>query len=186
MLSREQILKAINNNDIYISDYDEKRLNPNSYNLRLSNKLLIYTGNVIDSKKNNNVKEIIIPESGLLLEPNKLYLGSTIEETHSNKFIPCISGRSSIGRLGINIHATAGFGDIGFKGHWTLEIFVVQPTIIYPNMEICQIYFFSPLMGTNSPNGVFSILWDDKPQLYNGKYQNQEDVKSSELYKEFK
>ncbi len=52
-----------------------------------------------------------------------------------------LEGRSSVGRLGLFIHVTAGFGDVGFAGYWTLEIFCVQPIRIYPNVEICQIYY---------------------------------------------
>ena len=77
------------------------------------------------------------------MEPGKLYLGRTLEYTKTKKYVPMLEGRSSIGRLGMFVHITAGFGDIGFEGFWTLEIFVVQPLKIYPNVEICQIYFHS-------------------------------------------
>ena len=92
-------------------------------------------------KKPNEVEEIIIPETGYQLKPNELYLGRTLEYTNTKKYVPMIEGRSSIGRLGIFIHITAGFGDVGFAGYWTLEIFCIKPIIIYPNVEIAQLYY---------------------------------------------
>ena len=80
----------------------------------------------------NKTKKIIIPEEGLILEPGKLYLGRTVEYTKTDKFVPMLEGRSSIGRLGLFIHVTAGFGDIGFSGFWTLEIHCIQPVKYTP------------------------------------------------------
>lgn len=171
MLSGLEILRQIQNpelNNIEISGFDIKRLNPNSYNLTLANKLIVYTNKQLDPKLPNPTDEIIIPESGYLLEPGILYLGRTNEFTKTDGFVPVISGRSSIGRLGINIHATAGFGDIGFTGTWTLELFVIHPVIIYPNMEICQIYY-ERIIG-------------DPTMRYKGKYLNQFDPVSSRMY----
>jgi len=140
MLSGLEIKKRIGK-DIVIAPFNEDQVNPNSYNLRLDDTLKVYTGDYLDPKKENEFKTIKIPEEGLLLQPGELYIGSTIEYTESHGLVPCLSGRSSIGRLGINVHATAGFGDIGFCGTWTLEIFVVKPVMVYPKMKICQIYF---------------------------------------------
>jgi len=140
ILSGKEIKKYMGN-EIIIDPFDESRINPNSYNLSLHNELLIYDNDILDMKKLNSTKKIIIPEDGLLLQPNKLYLGRTKEYTKTEKYIPMLEGRSSTGRLGLFIHVTAGFGDIGFSGYWTLEIFCVQPVIIYPNVEICQIYY---------------------------------------------
>jgi dCTP deaminase len=76
-----------------------------------------------------------------------------------------LEGRSSIGRLGVFIHVTAGFGDVGFSGYWTLEIFCVQPIKIYPEIEICQIYY----------HGI-----EGKYDRYiSGKYQNNTGVQPS-------
>lgn len=103
--------------EIIIKPFNEKQLNPNSYNLRLHNKLLVYEENILDMKKVNSTREIIIPNEGFLLEPNKLYLGRTVEYTETDKYVPMVEGRSSVGRLGLFIHVTAGFGDVGFKGY---------------------------------------------------------------------
>lgn len=157
--------------EIIIEPFNEKQLNPNSYNLKLHNELLIYEDKVLDMKKENKAKKITIPEEGLLLEPGKLYLGRTVEYTGTDKLVPMLEGRSSIGRLGLFIHITAGFGDVGFSGYWTLEIFCVQPIRIYPNVEICQIYYHD--------------IHGDYKKYNSGKYQNNKDVQPSLLFKDF-
>lgn len=140
ILSGKKIIEEQGTN-LVINPFSIDQVNPNSYNLKLSNQLLVYCGDVLDMKVDNEYKMIEIPETGFLLEPDKLYLGRTMEYTETHKYIPMLEGRSSIGRLGICIHVTAGFGDIGFKGYWTLELFCIQPVRIYPYIEICQIYY---------------------------------------------
>ena len=157
--------------DIVIQPFDPKRLNPNSYNLSLHNQLLVYENRLLDMKLPNPVKTLTIPESGLVLEPDKLYLGRTNEFTQTDRFVPMLEGRSSVGRLGLFIHVTAGFGDVGFAGYWTLEIFCVQPIRIYPNVEICQIYYHD-IHGEYEP-------------YQSGKYQNNTGIQPSLLYKDF-
>lgn len=157
--------------DIVIRPFDPKRLNPNSYNLSLHNELLVYENRLLDMKLPNPVKTLTIPESGLVLEPDKLYLGRTNEFTQTDRFVPMLEGRSSVGRLGLFIHVTAGFGDVGFAGYWTLEIFCVQPIRIYPNVEICQIYYHD-------------IQGDYEP-YQSGKYQNNTGIQPSLLYRDF-
>lgn len=170
ILSGKEITKHIGK-EIIIEPFNPKRVNPNSYNLSLHNELLVYKNNVLDMKKPNEVEKIIIPDSGLLLEPGKLYLGRTNEYTKTDNYIPMLEGRSSTGRLGLFIHVTAGFGDVGFSGYWTLEIFCVQPIIVYPNVEICQIYYHNI---------------DGEYDLYaSGKYQNNTGIQPSLLYKDF-
>ena len=157
--------------DIVIQPFDPKRLNPNSYNLSLHNELLVYENRLLDMKVPNPVKTLTIPESGLVLEPDKLYLGRTNEFTQTDRFVPMLEGRSSVGRLGLFIHVTAGFGDVGFAGYWTLEIFCVQPIRIYPNVEICQIYY-------HDIHGEYDLY-------QSGKYQNNTGIQPSLLYKDF-
>lgn len=170
ILSGREILKNIGKN-IIIEPFNEKRVNPNSYNLTLANELLVYDDNILDMKKSNSTFKIIIDDDGLLLEPNKLYLGRTNEFTSTNRYVPMLEGRSSTGRLGLFIHVTAGFGDVGFAGFWTLEIFCIQPVIIYPNVEICQIYFHDIL-------GEYDLY-------KSGKYQNNTGIQPSLMYKDF-
>lgn len=170
ILSGLEIEKRLGN-DITIFPFSNNQLNPNSYNLKLDNKLLIYTDSLLDMKKNLATKELIIPPEGFVLEPGKLYLGKTYEFTKTNNLVPMLEGRSSIGRLGLFIHITAGFGDVGFSGYWTLEIFCVQPIRIYPMVEICQI-FYHTIEGSYTP--------------YNSKkYQNNTTIQPSLLHQEF-
>ena len=170
ILSGQEIKKHMGK-EIIIEPFDEKRINPNSYNLSLAGELLVYDNHVLDMKEPNPVSRIIIPEDGLLLEPNRLYLGRTNEYTSTSRYVPMMEGRSSTGRLGLFIHVTAGFGDIGFSGYWTLEIFCVQPVRIYPNVEICQIYYHDI---------------DGEYELYkSGKCQNNAGIQPSLMYKDF-
>lgn len=171
ILSGKEIVKNIESGDIIIKPYDKEKVNPNSYNLSLFNELLVYEEDVLDMKKPNKTKRITIPEEGLVLEPNKLYLGRTNEYTKTDKFVPMLEGRSSTGRLGLFIHVTAGFGDIGFAGYWTLEIFCVQPIKIYPNAEICQIYY-------HDIHGEYDLY-------KSGKYQHNTGIQPSMMYKDF-
>ncbi len=157
--------------DIFIEPFNASQLNPNSYNLKLGNELLVYEDELLDMKKENKAKKIIIPDEGLTLEPNKLYLGRTVEYTRTENHVPMLEGRSSIGRLGLFIHVTAGFGDVGFAGYWTLEIYCIQPIRIYPDIEICQIYYHS--------------IEGDYNKYISGKYQNNAGIQPSLLYKDF-
>jgi dCTP deaminase len=157
--------------EIVIEPFDESRLNPNSYNLRLHDELLVYRDSVLDMKKANEVDRLIIPPEGLVLETGKLYLGRTMEYTETHGYVPMLEGRSSIGRLGLFIHVTAGFGDVGFCGYWTVEVFCVQPIRIYPGVEICQIYYHG--------------IEGDYDTYTSGKYQHNHDIQPSMLYKDF-
>jgi dCTP deaminase len=170
ILSGREILKHIGN-EIVIEPFNKRRINPNSYNLSLFNELLVYENNILDMRQPNRTSKIVIPDNGLVLEPNKLYLGRTNEYTKTDKYVPMLEGRSSTGRLGLFIHVTAGFGDIGFAGFWTLEIFCVQPVKIYPDVEICQIYY-------HDIAGEYDLY-------RNGKYQNNTGIQPSLMYKDF-
>lgn len=170
ILSGKEIEKRLGK-DIIITPYDPSRLNPNSYNLSLHDRLLVYRDREIDMKKANSTEEISIPPEGFLLETNKLYLGRTQEFTETKNLVPMLEGRSSIGRLGMFIHVTAGFGDVGFKGFWTLEIFCVQPVKIYAGVEVCQIYYHS--------------IEGEHENYASGKYQGNTDIQPSLLYMDF-
>lgn len=171
ILSGREIAERLGK-DISIDPFNPKQLNPNSYNLRLHEDLLVYDNPVLDMKVDNKVSNLTIPSKGLKLDPGKLYLGRTIEHTRTDKLVPMLEGRSSIGRLGMFVHVTAGFGDVGFNGFWTLEIFVVQPLIIYPNVEICQIYYHH--------------LDGDYTGYQSGKYQHNSGIQPSKLFQDFK
>lgn len=183
ILTGKQIESAQKQGYLKISGFDPKRLNPNSYNLRLGNELLIYTEAKLDMKSENEYAVVEIPEEGYILYPGILYLARTREYTETHKFVPMLEGRSSVGRLGISVHSTAGFGDIGFCGYWTLEISCVQPVKIYPGVEICQIYYH-----TIGPEDEIWIPDDDCPDIMKydkGKYQKNQGVQPSMMWKEF-
>lgn len=193
ILTGKKIIEEVALGNIYIENFNSEKVNPNSYNLTLNPKLKVYVpekvGCVLDMKKfvetgvedyvettyidsldNNKVRELEIPEEGLILQPGVLYLGSTNEWTATSKYIPMIDGRSSFARLGMKVHITAGFGDVGFEGTFTLEIEVTEPLMIYPNQEICQIYY-------QVPEGDTSIK-------YHGKYMNSREAMPCKLYTE--
>lgn len=170
ILSGKEIERRLNS-DIKITPFNPQQVGPNSYNLRLHNELMVYKDKVLDMKRKNDIQKIILPETGLILQPGILYLGRTYEHTETNNLVPMIEGRSSIGRLGLFIHITAGFGDVGFKGYWTLEIFCVQPVKIYPHVEICQIFY-------HTIEGKFQ-------NYESNKYQNNQGIQPSLLYKDF-
>lgn len=172
-------------------------INPNSINLTLNNKLKVYdlkpiddkekgfldklskkkkkkyadTNTYLDMNKENKTRDLIIPEDGLILYPGILYIGSTNERTLVKGLHPTISGRSSTGRLGLAVHITAGFGDNGFDGTWTLEITVEHPLKIYPNKEVCQVSFNTVVGNTKDPKNI-----------YNGRYQHQKGPTASRMH----
>ena len=155
---------------IIIEPFDPARLNPNSYNLSLHDELLTYTERELDMKRATGTQKILIPPEGFVLQPGKLYLGRTEEYTRTEGYIPMLEGRSSIGRLGICIHVTAGFGDVGFAGYWTLELFCVQPVRIYAGVQIAQIYYHT--------------ISEPYERYTKGKYQNNKGIQPSMLYQE--
>jgi len=169
ILSGQEIRKHLGGR-IGIDPFHEAHLNPNSYNLTLHNELLTYEEVVLDMREQNRVRRLTIPDEGLVLNPTQLYLGRTVEHTETHGFVPMIEGRSSVGRLGLFVHVTAGFGDVGFCGYWTLEMFAVQPVRIYPGVAICQIFYHH--------------LDGDHREYDSDKYQHNRDIQPSLLFKE--
>lgn len=157
-LSGSQIEAAVQSGQILISPFSREHINPNSYNYRLSEKLLRISNDIIDLRKDDDFEEITIDEGGFRLEPGECYLGSTKEIFGSEHFAALITGRSSIGRKFVTNHVTAGLIDVGFLGEITLEITCTKPTIVYPNIPFGQIFWFS-LFG--------------KSIIYEGKYKGQ-------------
>ena len=173
ILSDRSILEAISTKDIVIEPYDRACLGTNSYDVHLSQYLACYIDEVIDAKSHNQVEHFEIQSDGIILNPGKTYLGSTIEYTETRHFVPFLEGKSSVGRLGIDIHATAGKGDVGFCNHWTLEISVSQPVRVYAGMPIGQLIYFkvegevevdyacktSAKYNQRTPKPVESMMW---------------------------
>lgn len=172
ILTGNEIIRRQFKGDIYIDNFDPSKVNPNSYNLTLDNELLVYTDAILDMKSENAYERIIIPDEGIVLEPNKLYLGRTKERTVTHNLVPMLEGRSSTGRLGLGSHVCAGFGDVGFDGYWTLELFCIQPLRIYAGAEVCQIYYHECAGSISEYNS--------------GKYQHNNGVQASKMYMDFK
>ena len=170
ILTGNEIHKQVNKNKIVISPFNAHNLNPNSYNVELGDYLKVYEDEVLDSKKELKTKIIKIPDEGIILEPNKIYLGFTKEQIGSNYFVPTITGRSSTGRLGLFVHITADLVDIGFTGNLTFQLHCVQPLKIYKGIKLGQIMFWKP---------------KGKIKLYKGKYQNSIGPQESQVYKDF-
>jgi dCTP deaminase len=142
ILSDKEILEQIQLGKIVIEPFQRECLGSNSYDVHLSKYLAVYRDSVLDAKKENPLIEWEIPYEGFVLQPGELYLGSTLEYTETHDFVPFLEGKSSVGRLGIDIHATAGKGDVGFCNYWTLEISVTRPVRVYAGMPIGQIIYF--------------------------------------------
>jgi dCTP deaminase len=142
ILTDKEILSCVEKGEIVISPFDRLGLGSNSYDVHLGATLATYIDNILDAKKHNQIKTFEIPPEGFILQPDTLYLGVTEEYTETHKHVPFLEGKSSVGRLGIDIHATAGKGDIGFCNFWTLEISVKQPVRVYAGMPIGQLIYF--------------------------------------------
>lgn len=142
ILSDKKILEAIENGDIVIEPFRPDCLGTNSYDVHLGKFLAVYRDPVLDARKHNQIDHFEIPEEGFVLQPGILYLGVTEEYTETHHTVPFLEGKSSVGRLGIDIHATAGKGDVGFCNTWTLEISCTQPVRIYAGMPIGQLIYF--------------------------------------------
>lgn len=185
ILSDRAIIEALDAGDIVIEPFLPEQLGSNSYDVRLGPELAVYDvpcdvngrpKGVLDPKERPQVIRYLIPEQGAVLLPGILYLGSTIERTYTPRHVPNLDGKSSVGRYGISIHATAGRGDVGFAGHWTLEISVVQPVRVYAGMKIGQITF-------HAVQGDVITPYDQKPDA---KYRNQAPMPvPSEMHKNF-
>ena len=170
ILTGSEIQKNVEEKKIIIDPFDRSHLNPNSYNFTLANKLLVYENYVLDAKKDNPVREIIIPEEGYTLACGTVYVGCTVEKVGSDFFVPIIRGRSSIGRLGLFINITADLIDLGSINQLTLQLNAVQPITIYPGMQIGQVTFWRPI---------------GEIEKYNGRYKDSRGPVASKMYLDF-
>jgi dCTP deaminase len=147
ILSDREILAAMERGTIKIEPFKLGALGGNSYDVHLGPVLRVHAADpdhgyvLLDAKQDNPVVDVRIPEDGLVLHPGVLYLASTVEYTETHEHVPYLDGKSSIGRLGVAIHATAGRGDVGFCNHWTMEIYVVEPVKVYAGMPIGQLTY---------------------------------------------
>lgn len=171
ILSGKKIDEEVKNNKIIIEPYNSDDINPNSYNYTLGSYVKVYKNYELDSKHKQDVEIIEIPDEGLVLYPDKIYLGFTEEIIGSDYYVPVITGRSSTGRLGLFVQITSDLVDIGFKGRLTLQLHSTQPVRVYKGMKIGQIMFWK----------VFGNV-----DLYKGKYQSSNEPRESEVWRDFK
>ena len=164
ILSDKKILECIKNGEIVITPFEPVNMGSNSYDVHLSQHFAQYVDDVLDAKKHNQITHFEIPPEGFVLQPGQLYLGATAEYTETHKHVPFLEGKSSTGRLGIDIHATAGKGDVGFCGFWTLEISSSKPVRVYAGMPIGQLIYYVV-------DGDVENLYSKKQ---NAKYSHQE------------
>ena len=163
ILSGESIEKAVRSGRVRISPYNPAHINPASYDVTLGPEVAVYsdvvlggfesstlTGNnlrpnahgSLDAARDNAVKRHVLEPGGpILLRPGIGYLMHTKERIWSEDYVPVLDGKSSIGRLFAVIHVTAGYGDPGFDGQYTLEVTVTHPLVLYEGMRIGQIRF---------------------------------------------
>ena len=171
MLTGPEIARQVLLGGVVIDPFDPARCGPNSYDALLAADYRVYVGGrVLDVAADNPTELLRMPATGLLLEPGQLYLASTAEVIGSKSFVSCVEGKSSLGRLGLTVHVTAGFIDCGFFGNVTLELAVVKPLRVYPGMRVCQFCFFT-VQGEVSH--------------YAGKYQGQRGPQPSRSWQDF-
>ncbi|MCU0448256.1 MAG: dCTP deaminase [Bernardetiaceae bacterium] len=176
ILSDAEITKYRENGQIVIEPFRAECLGTNSYDVHLGPWLGTYRNEVLDARQHNQLDIFPIPPEGIILEPGRLYLGVTEEYTETHAHVPFLEGKSSVGRLGIDIHATAGKGDVGFCNHWTLEISVSQRVRVYAGMPVGQLIYFviqgsiqnyyhrkpSAKYNQRSDKPVESMMWKNK------------------------
>lgn len=170
MLNDSGIKEELKRGNIYV-DNGENNVGKNYIDVTLNNSLKIYKNDILECDQKNETEEIIIGEEGYDLQPGKLYLGRINEYTKTYNFVPLLSGLPELATGGMEIHVTAGFGDNGFEGTWTLEIWCTNVTHIYPGMKIGRLYYV-PLIGDNKIK-------------YKGKYLGQVDTTASRLNTEY-
>ena len=168
ILTGPEIEKQVAAGRINITPWVSKNAGPNSVDLRLHPEIQVYREVPLDMRRDNPTQKRLIPDFGMVLQPGILYLGRTVERIHTDFYVPKVDGRSSIGRLGMQVHVTAGFCDTGFDGTITLEMTVVHALRVYAGVRICQVCFTEPV---------------GELRLYKGRYQGQTEATASRFYK---
>jgi len=177
ILSDLTILQELKKGNIIISPFDPKYLNPNSVDLTIAPQFKRYVPDVLDPRKPNETEDFVIPEEGYVLQPGEVYLYACNERIGVKDNIRAkVEGKSSLGRLGLFVHVTAGFIDTGFEGSLVLELVATRPIRIYPNMKICQVEFAR----------VEGIILETYDRKSGSKYHGQTGVQESKYHENFK
>lgn len=162
ILSDVTLREALASGRIVVDPLDESCLQPSSIDLHVDNLFRVFRNDTtpyIDPKENQeDLTELVeIPEGrAFILHPGEFVLGSTLERVaQADDLVSRLEGKSSLGRLGLLIHSTAGFVDAGWDGHLTLELSNVAnlPIAIYPGMKIGQISFIQMTTSASAPYG---------------------------------
>ena len=162
ILSDRDVKAQIDAGRIVIEPYDATCIQPSSVDVKISNLFRVFrnhTAGVFDVKKDmTDLTELVeIPLDGVfMLHPGEFVLGSTLERVGvPDDLVARVEGKSSLGRLGLLIHSTAGFIDAGFDGHVTLELANVAnlPITLYPGMKIGQVSFMKMTSPAENPYG---------------------------------
>ncbi|WP_327591362.1 hypothetical protein OHA25_60535 (plasmid) [Nonomuraea sp. NBC_00507] len=143
ILTGPEIARRRELGEITLEPFRDDFVNPCSFNYRLGPTLRTHDSTVIDPREPHPLRELVIPEDGIVLQPRRIYLGTTVERIGGTDTVPTLIGRSSVGRLGVFVQFAADLGNTGAAHHWTLEIEVVQPVRVYAGMVIGQISFWT-------------------------------------------
>jgi len=185
VLSDRDIRAAIDAGDVKVRPYDPKDLQPSSIDLHLDRSFRVFRNNrypYIDVRAPQpDLTELlqITDEEPFILHPGEFVLGQTLEWVElPNNLVARLEGRSSLGRIGLLIHSTAGYVDPGWKGNLTLELSNVAnlPIALYYGMKIGQISFFRMSSPVDRPYG--------SPDL-GSKYQGQSEPTASAFHRDF-
>jgi len=184
VLSDATIARALAEGRIEIDPYDESLLQPSSVDVRVDRLFRVFRNNrasFIDVKVEQDLTELVevSDDEPFILHPGEFVLGSTLERIRlPDDLVARLEGKSSLGRLGLLIHSTAGFIDPGWDGHVTLELSNVAnlPITIYPGMKIGQISFMQMTEPAETPYGAAEI---------GSKYKGQRGPTASKYWKNF-
>ncbi|MGV9310400.1 dCTP deaminase [Nonomuraea sp. NPDC003727] len=152
---------------LVLEPFDPHHIQPNSYNLALGETLVYYTGQVLDTRRPNPFEEVPIPADGLVLQPDRIYLGSSVEVLGSDHLVPVVRARSGAARLGLFVHVTADLIDIGSIGQSTFQLHAVQPVRVHVGDRLAQVTFWRP---------------QGEIILYDGKYQGSRGPQPSQIH----
>ena len=185
ILSDHTLREEIAAGRIVVEPFDEQMVQPSSIDVRLDRYFRVFLNHtmpVIDVKKDLEELTRLVEIDGddpFVLHPGEFVLGSTFERVAvPDDMVARIEGKSSLGRLGLLIHSTAGFIDAGFDGHITLELSNVAnlPITLYPGMKIGQISFLRMTTPADVPYGAASL---------GSKYQGQRGPTPSRYWENF-
>ncbi|MFD9659006.1 dCTP deaminase [Streptomyces mirabilis] len=169
ILTGPEIAREHERGRLVLDPFDPAQVQPNSYNIALGPTLAYYTGEVLDTRRENPSTVVPIPPEGFVLEPDRIYLGSSVEVLGSDHLVPVIRSRSGAARLGVFVHVTADLIDIGSIGQSTFQLHAVQPVRVHAGDRLAQVTFWRP---------------QGEITLYDGKYQGSRGPQPSQIHRD--